>query len=404
MQEQPAVSVVHLRHCFPTRERRLRRLLGPLKRRGTDFTVLDDICLSVEAGHTLGILGDDGAGRTTLLRLISGAMTPTSGEVRTSGRVCSVIGNRRLNPGPSTGLSYIRRTASQLNLSKKLIRQKLPEIATFSGLSDLKRPLGSDLSPSWIRLAFSLAVALDPDVLLIDDCLALTDPVFQQSCHDRLGRMKASGTTMLLVSRDFDVIRTLCERVILLEGGRIVADGSAAEVIEAYQHNLSQRSGGLIHGPVPAFSKAYRREGSGTAKIKDIRIEDSEGKPVTRLLTGCRYRFRLGISTQSQVENLTARIVVRDQFGNQVFGTNTRSHGLAFGALRAGQSTEVIFELDVFLAPGDYFMSAALYPGPIDNHDGYDRIDNALHFEILERGPQRTGSVWLPTRIRIILK
>ncbi len=404
MHEQPAVSVVHLRHSFPTRERRLRGLLGPLKRRVPESTVLDDVCLSVETGNTLGILGDDGAGKTTLLRLISGALAPISGEVSASGRVCSVIGSRSLHSGPSTALSYIQRTASRFGLSKKLLRQKLPDIAAFAGLTDLKRPLGSHLSPAWIRLAFSLAVSLDPDVLLVDDCLTLTDALFQQKCHDRLGRLRAGGTTILLVSQDFGVLRALCERVILLEGGRIVADGSAPEVIEVYQCNLSQRSGGLIHAPVPAFSKTYRRQGSGPAKIKDIRIEDSEGKPVTRLLTGCRYRFRLNISTQNQVEDLTARILICDQFGNQVFGTNTRNHGVAFGALRAGQSSEVIFELDVVLAPGDYFMSAALHPGPIENHDGYDRIDNALHFEVLQRGPQRAGSVWLPTRVRIILR
>jgi lipopolysaccharide transport system ATP-binding protein len=315
-----------------------------------------------------------------------------------------VIGHRSLHAGPSTALAYIQRTASRLGLSKKQIRQKSPDIAAFAGLSDMKRPLGYHLSPSWIRLAFSAAVALDPDVLLIDDCLALTDPLFQQKCHDEVGRIKSGGATLLLVSHDFNVIRTLCERVILMERGRIIADGSASEVIETYEQSLSHRSGGLIHTPIPAFSKTYRRGGSGAAKIKDIRIEDSEGKPVSRLLTGCRYRFRLGISTQSQVEDLTARILVCDRFGNQVFGTSTSNHGLAFGALSAGQSTEVIFELDVFLAPGDYFMSAALHPGATDNHDGYDRIDNALHFEILHRGPQRTGTVWLPTRVRIMLK
>lgn len=404
MREKPAISVVHLRQLFPTRRGRLPDLLGPLKRPIPQFAALDDVCLSVAAGQTVGIVGGDGAGKTTLLRVISGGLRPTSGEVKTTGRTCSVIATRSAQAGPRPALSHIQRTASRLGLRKRQIREKLPEIAAFAGLADLKRPLESDLSPSWIRLAFSLAVGLDPDVLLLDDCLAFTDPLFRCKCLDLLTRIKSTGVTILLVSQDMDVIRSLCERVILLENGRIVADGSAHDVTEKYEQDMSERSGGLIHTPVPAFSKTYRRRGTGTAKIKEIRLEDNEGKPVVRLLTGLRYRFRLGIAVLTRVDDLTARIMLCDQFGNEVFGTNTRNHGLAFGALAAGQSTEVIFELDAFLAPGDYFISAALYAGASDRNGSFDRIDNALHFEVLPRGPQRTGTIWLPARARIILK
>ena len=200
------------------------------------------------------------------------------------------------------------------------------------------------------------------------------------------------------------MIRALCERAILLEGGRLAAEGSASEVTEAYLHNLNQRSGGLIHAPVPGFSKVYRRRGSGAARIKDIRLEDNEGRVAARLLTGCRYRFRLAIGIESQVENLTAEILICDKFGTQVFGTSTQNHGLAFGALAVGQSTDVVFEIDAFMAPGDYFLTAGLQSGGNNSRDCCDWIDNAVHFEVLPRGFQRQGTVWLPSRVRIILK
>lgn len=296
------------------------------------------------------------------------------------------------------------RTASQLDIRRKHARSKLPEVIEFSGIPDPKRPLESRMSSTWVRLAFAAAVALDPHILLVDDCLALTDPLFQQKCMDRLGRLKGGGVTILLVSQDLDLIRALCDRAVLLEGGRIAVDGSVSEVSEAYLRSLSQRSGGLIHAPVPAFSKVYRRRGSGAARIKDIRLEDKEGKVADRLLTGCRYRFRLGIGIESQVENLTAEILICDKFGAQVFGTNTLNHGLGFGALAAGQSTDVLFEIDAFMAPGDYFLTVALQSGGNHSRDCYDWIDNAVHFEVLPRGFQRQGSVWLPSRVRIILK
>jgi len=401
MEEQPAISTVHLRRSFPARDRKLPRLLG---RRPPEFCALDDVCLSVPSGQTLGILGDDGAGKSTFLRLISGALAPSSGDVKTSGRIRPVIEAGRAATGRSTALSYIMRTASEVNIRRRQVRGKLAEIMECSGISDLKRPLEARASSTGVRLSFATAVTLDPQILLLDDCLALTDPLFQQKCMDRLGRLKTEGVTILFVSQNLDLIRALCDRAILLEAGRLVADGSTSEVTEAYLHSLNQRSGGLIHAPVPAFSKAYRRTGSGPAKIKDIRLEDNEGKAVTRLLTGCRYRFRLGICVESQVEDLTGEILICDKFGSQVFGTNTQNHGLAFGALAAGQSTDVLFEVDAFLAPGDYFLTAALHSGGNHFRDCYDWIDNALHFEVLPRGPQRKGAVWLPSRVRIILK
>ena len=190
MEEQPAISTTHLRRSFPTRQRNLHRLLG---RRTPQFCALDDVSLSVPPGQTLGILGDDGAGKSTLLRLISGGLAPSSGEVKTSGRICSVIDAGRAGAARSTALSYLTGTASQLNIRKKQVRLKLPEIMEFSGISDLRRPLEPRVSSTWVRLTFAAAVALEPQILLVDDCLALTDALFQQKCLDRLGRLKARG-------------------------------------------------------------------------------------------------------------------------------------------------------------------------------------------------------------------
>src|SRR5215216_5657026 len=207
-----------------------------------EFWALSDVSFEVEPGTTTGIIGPNGSGKSTLLQIITGTLEPTHGSVLIEGRVAALLELGAGFNAEFTGIENIFMNASLLGLSKAETERLLPEIASFAEIGDfIYQPLKTYSSGMYIRLAFAVAIAVAPQILIIDEALAVGDAVFQHRCTRRIKEMQENGTTILFVSHDPSAVRALCNRAILLNGGQKIAEGTPSDVLNRYQKIIMAR-------------------------------------------------------------------------------------------------------------------------------------------------------------------
>jgi len=215
--------------------RSLRQRLQAFRRQTNEFWALRDVCLEVARGETVGIIGHNGAGKSTILKLLSKVTTPTSGEIRISGRLSALIEVGSGFHPELTGRENIYLSGSILGMRRREIAEKLEGIIDFAGVRDfIDTPVKHYSSGMYVRLGFSIAAHLEPDILLLDEVLAVGDAAFQAKCLERITRLHGDGRTIVFVSQDLVSVERLCSRVLLLNHGQVVASGSARDVIEIY--------------------------------------------------------------------------------------------------------------------------------------------------------------------------
>ena len=372
--------------------------------RHTAQWVLQDIDLSVAAGEAVALLGYNGAGKSTLLKLIAGTTTPSTGHVHLEGRLAAML---ELGIGfhpELTGHQNILMAGRLMGLSGDEMEASLPGIVAFSELAQrLDEPLRTYSSGMQARLAFSIATAVRPDVLIVDEVLSVGDAYFQHKSFARIREYRSLGTTLLFVSHDFGAIRALCDRVVLIESGKKVKDGSPAEVLDYYhalvldrerQAGIIQQSGGL--------TGTTTRSGGGEILVEKIELLGRDG--LTRSLLNCGENsvLRLTCRVYRDIPTLTVGIMFRDKVGNPVFGTNTHLLGQTVSNLLTSETITIEFEQQLDLGPGSYSISFGL----TDTGDGighnYDWKDGALVFELINRDyPPSIGMALLKPRITI---
>ena len=240
-----AISLKNVSKCFrryPRPVDRLKEMLLPNRSRGHEFWALQDISLEVAQGETLGIIGQNGSGKSTLLQLIAGTLTPTTGQVKVHGRVSALLElGSGFNP-EFTGRQNVFFNGRVLGLSQQEIEKKFDEIAAFADIGDfIDQPVKTYSSGMLVRLAFSVAVSADPDVLIIDEALAVGDIYFQQKCFERIRGLRDSGVTLFFVSHDSTAVYKLCDRAILMEHGQAVLDAKPKQVINLYEAKLLKK-------------------------------------------------------------------------------------------------------------------------------------------------------------------
>ncbi len=334
-------------------------------------------------------------------------MLPSSGTVKAEGRISSLI---ELGTGfhpEFTGRSNVHLSASLMGLSEEEIADRFDRIVEFSGLADfIDRPLKTYSSGMCVRLAFSTAICLDPEVLLIDEALAVGDILFQQKCIRRLLEFQKNGATIVFVSHDLSAVRTLCERVLLLDQGRIVSDGQPDRITEEYVALLAQKSAGkqLVFRTAETMTEEYeprmRRYGNLKAEIEKVELLNSAGQQTSALVSGQSATFRLHVRFHRSSENPTIGILLKDRLGNDVFGTNTYYHECRVDAIE-GELIIVDFKMQVNLGPGQYFLTAAVHSDRDHFEDCQDWIDNILAFEVLATLPVFVGIARLEPRIEV---
>ena len=382
---RPAISIAGLSKAYRLWPRPHDLLVEALtgRRRHAEFVALEDVSLDIAAGTVLGVLGRNGAGKSTLLRIIAGTLDATAGSVRVDGRVAAIL---ELGTGfhpEYTGRENVLLGGMCLGMSRAEVKARLDEIVAFAELEEfIDRPLRTYSSGMQARLAFAVATSVDPDVLIIDEALSVGDARFQLKSFDRIRRFKSEGRTILFVSHSIQTVVAISDRAVLLERGRVIADGEPNQVGNLYHE--------LLFGPGEAASaKAMPCEGataagspgpdeptgaeaaSGqgremrygihSARITRVAIVDRHGVPTNRLRSREEYEVRLELVAHETTGPLHYGVLVRDTRGFEIFGWDTASAGRPPSpGLAAGARREHRIAFRCTLAGGTYFLTAAL--------------------------------------------
>lgn len=362
------------------------RLLFRKRSRYEERKVLKGVSFTVKKGEAVGLIGRNGCGKSTTLKLLTRIMYPDSGSITMNGRVSSLI---ELGAGfhpDMSGRENIYTNAAIFGLTKKEIDARLDDIVEFSELHDfIDNPVRTYSSGMYMRLAFSVAINVDADILLIDEILAVGDANFQAKCFAKLKEIKAQGTTIVIVSHSLGQIEQICDRSIWIYDGLIRADGAPKEVDLEYLDFMSRemqngKTAAKAEDPPPEPEKAEappsetenadvkKRWGNGMARITKITSYSDDGKEQTVFRTGESIRFRLDYTVKEKVSDAVFGIGIFDMNGIQCYGTNTRIDRLAEFELTEDGSAEIVLE-EVMLLPGEYQLDFAIETGdgiPVD--------------------------------------
>jgi lipopolysaccharide transport system ATP-binding protein len=393
----PVITIDNLSKRFRVYDRPLDRLKEWLTPRGVSyhwaFWALREISLSVAHGSSMGIIGANGAGKSTLLKILCGTLSPTTGSVHIDGRIAGML---ELGAGfhpEFTGRQNIYLNARLLGLSDAEIEARLPAIIEFAELGDfLDHPLRIYSTGMALRLGFSVAANIDPDILIIDEALAVGDAYFQQKCLRHLRRFSERGGTLLFVSHDPGAIRLLCDDAVLLHEGRIIEHGAPDDVLNYYNALIARRTSDAERFRIERARGASRQpavQRSGTFDAVITRVDVCvDGTPTRTLQSGANTTIEVEASALADVPDATVGISIRDRLGYEVFGTNTHRLGCDTPSLRAGERIHVAFSLPVNLGPGEYNVTAAVHTGADHLLECYDWADKFVAFKILAEADQ----------------
>jgi lipopolysaccharide transport system ATP-binding protein len=372
----------------PTRN----RLLAGAEKCSREFHALRDCSFEVHRGETFGIVGQNGAGKSTLLQLIAGTITPTSGEVAVRGRVAALL---ELGSGfdPTfTGVENIFLNGSILGLTEEEIRQRFDEITAFADIGDfIHQPVRTYSSGMVMRLAFAISVCVDPQVLIVDEALAVGDNYFVNKCFHRLNELKSRGVTILFVSHAAAIVTSLCSRALLLDKGRPLMVGDAEEVVNRYNQLIRERQSAdvqrmsqTVHAPAaaadaspaaPAASAAHAvafadpdlekrcqatRFGNGGGRIVRVRMEDTSGHERTEFTHGQSVVIKFHCEFQDDADQLVIGYFCRTDTGINITGTNTEVEGIKIPRQAAGSRSVMLFHTTLPVRPGIYSITMAL--------------------------------------------
>lgn len=406
---------------------RLKQMLwGKRRQFYREFWAVKDIDLEVYRGETVGIVGRNGAGKSTLLQMICGTLQPTTGEMTVRGRIAALLElGAGFNP-EFTGRENVFINAAILGLSQQEIEQRFDNIAAFASIGDfIDQPVNVYSSGMYARLAFAVAINVDPDILVVDEALAVGDEAFQRKCYARLEQIRDSGGTVLFVSHSAGKIVELCDRAVLLDRGKRMITGKPKTVISQYQRliyaplkkddqirqeirlldqgvieeavtpaktkespkpakpesivPIEPDNEGYIPNLKPASTVEYVQQGG---EIYNIRILNQVEKLVNLLIAGRQYTYAYRVKITKPVEKVRCAMLIKTKSGIELGGMLTHPTGQGIDCLNAGKVLDVRFQFRAALTPGTYFLNAGVV-GCVDGQEGFlHRILDAAMFRV----------------------
>ncbi|PJZ25347.1 ABC transporter ATP-binding protein [Leptospira hartskeerlii] len=356
------------------------------------YKALDGISFSAEKGEVIGIIGRNGAGKSTLLKLLTGVSKPDSGKLDKKGTVRSILElGVGFNPELS-GEENLYYNGLVWGLDPEELIQSSEEIFRFSGLSEFRKsPLKNYSSGMTMRLGFALATAKRPDILIVDEALAVGDASFQQKSLNRFRKFSEEGTLTLIVSHDLELLKSVCTRLIVLEKGKLVFDGDPIDGFREYMQIIASSS---LEGNTKIQDK------DSLVESLDVEIQYAGKSNPSVLPVGAEVLLRVGATFRSSLEDLTVGFHIDDHRGIRVFGTNTFHIGGRQKDLRPKEPVWIDFRFPMNLSPGKYSLGIALHSGESHAEGSYLWKDGVLQFE-LERldVPKFEGAAWIPVKV-----
>lgn len=406
---EPVINVSQVTKCYQTYQKPIHRLwqsFNSKKQYYQEFWALKGVDLVVRKGETVGIVGKNGSGKSTLLQIIAGILQPTSGEFQTHGRISALLElGAGFNP-EFTGMENARLNASIMGLTRDEFHQKLPDIVEFCGLGEfLHRPVKTYSSGMFVRLAFAVAINMNPDILIVDEALAVGDVRFQQKCFRRLDQLKAQGVSILFVTHSTESVLKYCDRAIMLDGGELKLTGSPKQVVQAYLEMMFE-SDVVVKNTVAIDAESYsvdfdptidncvsqptynvneHRWGDSRAKICNYEVLQNGAMTGGLVQRGDELVIRASILFEQDVDDLIYGITVKMNDGNQIYGTNSRLKGDLSTSQKAGDLVSIEYSLKLNLLAGDYFVSLGVAQDhEVKDNIAVDRRYDMIHLHVSE--------------------
>lgn len=388
-------------HLYNSNLDRLKESIHPLRRKyHQEFNALHNINFEIKKGETIGIIGKNGSGKSTLLKLITGVLTPTAGSVMVNGKISALLElGSGFNP-ELTGIENVYFNGTLMGYSREEMDARLDDILAFADIGEfIYQPVKSYSSGMFVRLAFAVAINVDPEILIVDEALSVGDIFFQQKCYAIIRSKIDNGITCLFVSHDLSAVTNICKRGILIDNGEITFDGSPEEAASRYSAAIGQRiKGKTIDDIKPVLSvkegnliataeeiekksivpKRCQRHGAGGITILAVRATDHRGTDTLNVVMMEPLHLDVLVCANENVYNIHAGVHLYDRLGNLVFASGTRQLGVSLPDLQAEQKAIVRLSIKMNIQPGEYVFSVGVSEPSSEGPDvGYihDRID-----------------------------
>ena len=348
----------------------------------SEFWALRDVSLTVERGEVLGVIGPNGSGKSTLLQIVSGILEPTRGRVVAHGRIAALLElGAGFNPEFS-GRENVFLNGEILGIARKDMERVFPDIERFAEIGAfMDRPVKEYSTGMYVRLAFSTAIHVDPEILIVDEALAVGDAIFANRCIKKFVELKERKVTVLFVSHDLGLVKRLSDRAALMIDGRVAAFGNPSEVVNRYVGMVLERQErDEPRGDLPKAGASFRH-GDGASEIVTADLFNARGESTRNLEPHETVSIRVRALAKRDLEDPVVGVLIRNRLGIDVFGTNTRIEGIDLGAIPAGEMFEVEFTFDCLLTRQDYTLTVAT-----QHREGYsqDWLDDVISFSVTD--------------------
>ena len=420
MQSNLAINVCDVTKIYRLYDKPIDRLKESIslthKKYHKEFFALDKISFSVEKGSTVGIIGTNGSGKSTILKIITGVLNPTTGSVEVDGNISALL---ELGAGFNmayTGIENIYMNGTRMGFSREQMEAKLPEILEFADIGDfVYQPVKTYSSGMFVRLAFALAINVEPEILIVDEALSVGDVFFQAKCYRRMEEIRKTGTTILMVTHDMGSVIKYCDKVILLNKGEFLAEGPAGEMVDLYKKILAGRMDDLeadlakrldsnfsdmmelnndinkthakeYHGLMKekiSINPNKTEYGDGRAEIYDLGLLDSKGELTNLLLKGEEFTIREKIRFNANIESPIFTFTIKDKKGTELSGTNTMFEGVPVKPVKPGDEAVVEFKQKMTLQGGEYLLSMSCTGFENGTHVVYHRLYDVTFITVI---------------------
>jgi len=364
--------------------------------------ILKNITFSLAQGEAIAIVGENGAGKSTLLKIIANTLKPNSGTVDIKGRVSAIL---ELGMGfhpDMTGRENVYHSAGLMGFSKKQIDDVIEHIEDFAEVGEyFDQPVRTYSSGMQVRVAFSVATAYRPEVLIIDEALSVGDIYFQHKSFARIREFQQLGTTLILVSHDRNTIQAICNRVLLLQDGYIIKDGEAEEVMDFYNALIADKENQTIeqtnvNGEVQTIS------GNKKAILKSVKLLDMAQRPIQYVNISDKVTLNVTIEVKQDIEQMVVGYLIKDKLGQDIFGTNTFYHDKVLYDLKAGDIIDYSFDFDMNIGVGSYSISIAAHALEHHINENYIWVDKAIVFQVVNSNKKEfVGLSWIEPEIKV---
>ena len=361
-ERKPAITVKDLKKVYKLYDKpsdRFKEAFGLTRKKAKEHYALNGVSLEIFQGETVGIIGTNGSGKSTILKIITGVLSPTSGEVNVSGRISALL---ELGAGFNmeyNGIENVYLNGTMMGFSQKEIDAKLPEILKFADIGDyVYQPVKTYSSGMFVRLAFAVAINIEPEILIVDEALSVGDVFFQAKCYHKFEEFKKMGKTIVFVSHDLSSISKYCDRVYLLNQGNLLGEGSPKEMIDAFkrvlvgQYEIHDKEDMDIHIPENVLNPELLEYGTKQAEMTEFYITDDKGVKTTAVIKGTEFTIHVKVAFHDRIVAPIFAFSFKNIKGTEITGTNSMIEKAFLEPVEAGVVKEVTFKQNMSLQIG----------------------------------------------------